>query len=97
MEIRDQRGWLYLDTKNSKIVNASYYKSFKCSNCDIETNSEYGLKIHIQKSIPLCGKQFETSYEMKRHMSTHACHEATFKCEDCEDGGKNEESLDVHI
>ena len=34
---------------------------------------------------------------MKRHMLTHTCCESQFKCEDCKHGGRNEESIEVHI
>ena len=49
------------------------------------------------KTCDVCDKQFENSYEIKRHMFTHACHEAKFKCNFCEYGGQNEERMDVHI
>jgi hypothetical protein len=30
-------------------------------------------------------------------MFTHTCHEAKFKCDVCEYGGQNQESMNVHI
>ena len=86
-------------------------KSFKCSKCNFETNSQIGLKIHDKKkhtsleieiekyprSCNLCDKVSRNAAEMKKHVISHSYTKANFKCDDCDFVGESEYTMEVHI
>ena len=84
-------------------------KSFKCTKCNFETNSQTGLKVHDRKKhtsaenvkfptiCELCDEELKTAIEMKKHMKRHSYKEARYKCDDCDFVGESELTMDVHI
>lgn len=93
----------------NKIKKGPAKKSFKCTKCDFESNSQTGLKVHDKKKhtsvenlkfpkiCDFCDEELKTAIEMKKHMRTHSYKEARFKCDDCDFVGQNELTMDVHI
>ena len=95
-----------------KLNNISEEKTvsekIKCAQCEFETISERGLKVHMKRKhagintgnyprqCELCDKEFENAKEMKTHMKRHSYKYAQYQCEDCEYVGQNEETMDVH-
>ena len=72
----------------------------KCPQCNFETNSEHGLKIHTARKhtvinensslkCELCDQEFEKKKDLKQHIKTHSYIEARFKCVDCDFVGES--------
>jgi hypothetical protein len=71
-------------------------KPLKCTKCQYETNSRSGFKVHqakkhtsvdkvkFPKNCDICGKEFKTATEMKKHIKSHSYKQAKFKCDDCD-------------
>ena len=84
----------------------------KCSECDFSSVSEQGLKTHIKrkhyksnkkeevvvfpKICDLCDYEMENNKELKQHMVTHSYKRVDFQCEECDFGGKNPYTMEVH-
>ena len=88
-------------------LNKANIKKFSCPNCNYESKSEQGLKIHISrkhnvknvvdsKSCELCDKKFENINDLKKHMKGHSYQTAKFKCVNCEFVGTNDYTMEVH-
>ena len=91
-----------------KKENPQTVNLLKCDQCNFETNSKSGLKIHTKKkhtsvnlSYPrkceLCEEELENIEKMKKHIKRHSYKKAEFKCDDCEFVGESEETMEVHI
>ena len=90
-------------------IKKQIQKSFKCSQCNFETNSKHGLRIHTTKKHTLtgnetypkvcdfCDDRFETFNDMKRHLKCHSYKEANYTCEDCEFISKHDLTMEVHL
>ena len=93
--------------KQKKEVPAK--KSFKCTKCDYETNSQSGLKVHdtkkhtsvdkvkFPKKCDICEKEVKTATDMKKHIKSHSFKLAKFKCDDCDFVGESVITMEVHI
>ena len=99
----------YIEGTRKKETNKSD-KSFKCTKCNFETNSQSGLKIHgkkkhtviVEKEIypkicELCDENLENVDQLKKHMKRHLYKKAKFQCEECEFVGECEATMEVHI
>ena len=80
----------------------------KCPQCNFETNSEHGLKIHTARKhtvinensslkCELCDQEFEKKKDLKQHIKTHSYIEARFKCVDCDFVGESNETMEIHV
>jgi rubredoxin len=84
-------------------------KSFKCTKCDYETNSQSGLKVHdtkkhtsvdnvkFPKKCDLYEKEIKSATEMKKHIKRHSYKQAKFECDDCDFVGESDLTMEVHI
>ena len=85
-------------------------ESFKCNECDFESSSKKGLKVHetrkhLQKyKCNLCEESFVSEREQKVHMHTHSfqvTHENTesqkCKCKKCDFICKDVENMEIHV
>ena len=88
------------NTKHLKMVELKE----KCFQCDFETTSKHGLKVHIAKkhtvrstfSCEFCERIFENEKDMRKHLKTHSYKKANFKCLECDFVGETEKTMDVH-
>ena len=80
----------------------------KCNQCDFETNSKHGLKIHTARKhtlinensslkCELCDQEFEKQKDLRKHLKSHSYIEARFKCVDCDFVGESNETMEVHV
>ena len=79
----------------------------KCKDCEFQTISKRGLKVHIKQKhsnlkthvfpndYDFCKEKF-VSKKMKVHLKNHICKDAVFKCEECDIFSENWSSMDVH-
>ena len=79
----------------------------KCTNCDYESTSEQGLKVHFARkhtanklesssTCELCDKKFDSAEKLKRHVKSYSYQDAKFKCVDCNFVGTNDMTMEVH-
>ena len=91
----------------SEKVQLVVVKKFKCQQCEFETTSKQGLKVHmsrkhtkIEEIFPMtcfiCEEVLQNNEEKKKHIKTHSYKKAAFRCEDCEFIGSTKVSMDVH-
>ena len=48
------------------------------------------------KTCDLCDYEMENNKELKQHMVTHSYKRVDFQCEECDFGGKNPYTMEVH-
>ena len=103
-----------LEEKIDNLVNASVLnrkptksKVNKCHQCDFETVSSQGLKVHMKRKhteinedtyiCHICDKVEKSNKDLKAHIKTHAYKIVKYKCEDCEFVGARKETMNVHL
>ena len=80
---------------------------FKCEQCNFETESEKGLKVHFRRKhvdvldIPqtcdFCEMKCFNKQNLEDHLKKHSYRELKYKCEDCDFLVEDILSLDVHV